>query len=304
MNEIAKLQNEPRQLQRLAAQRQLYSTAKRIFGIQLVLGGPVAIGWSLAVVALPELRDFAAAWGALVSFSDLLWLTPWQKRLRERAARIQEAFDCDVLQLPWNDIKVGKPPDPELIKEQTDKYQNAHSLLPPLTYWYAPVVGELPLEFGRVICQRANCWWDSKQRRRYAGWVIASVIAVVLLMVGLGFIGGLTVDKLFLAILLPLSPALILAVRQFLEQTEAANRLDKLKEHAETLWSDMFNGGSRTKLANKCRALQDEIFENRKRSPLVFDWIFRKLRSDYDAQMNHGAQELADEAKRRLGITT
>jgi hypothetical protein len=132
MNDIAKSQNEPRQLQRLAAQRQLYSTAKRIFGIQLLLGGPIAIGWSLAVVASPELKGFAAVWGALVSFSDVLWLTPWQKRLRERAARIQEAFDCDVLQLPWNDIKTGKPPDPELIKEQADKYQNAESGLPPL----------------------------------------------------------------------------------------------------------------------------------------------------------------------------
>jgi hypothetical protein len=302
MNNIATLQNEPRQLQRLAAQRQLYSTAKRIFGIQLVLGGPVAIGWSLLVVVLPELTGLAAVWGALVSFSDVLWLTPWQKRLRERAARIQEAFDCDVLQLPWNDIKVGKRPDPELVKEQADKYEDGHSGLPPLTDWYAPVVSELPLEVGRVICQRANCWWDSKQRRRYATWVIASVIIMMLLMVGLGFIGGLTVEKLFLAILLPLSPALLLGVRQFLDQTEAANRLDRLKDHAESLWSESCNGAARSRLANKCRALQDEIFENRKRSPLVFDWIFRKLRNDYDAQMNHGAKELAEEAKRRLGI--
>jgi hypothetical protein len=90
MNDIAKSQNEPRQLQRLAAQRQLYSTAKRIFGIQLLLGGPIAIGWSLVVVASPELRGFAAVWGALVSFSDVVWLTPWQKRLRERAAKIRK----------------------------------------------------------------------------------------------------------------------------------------------------------------------------------------------------------------------
>jgi hypothetical protein len=304
MNEIAKSQNEPRQLERLAAQRQLYSTAKRIFGIQLLLGGPVAIGWSLAVVAAPEVRGFAATWGAFISIADLLWLTPWQKRLRERAARIQEAFDCEVLQLPWNDIKVGRAPDPELVKEQADKYSKVQSGLPPITDWYAPVVSDLPLDVGRVICQRSNCWWDSTQRRRYATWVLASVIIVTLLMVGLGFIGGLTVEKLFLAILLPLSPALILGVRQFSEQTEAANRLDKLKEHAERLLSDTCKGVARAKLANECRALQDEIYENRKRSPLVFDWIFRKLRSDYEAQMNHGAQELAERAKRKLGITS
>ena len=303
MNDINKIQNEPRQLQRLAAQRRLYSTAKRIFGIQLLLGAPIAIGWSLAVVALPELKGIAAVWGGLVSLSDLLWLTPWQKRLRERAAKIQEAFDCDVLQLPWNDIKTGKPPDPELVKEQADKYQKAQVGLPPLTNWYAPVVSDLPLEVGRVICQRATCWWDSNQRRRYATWVIASVIIIVLLMVGLGFIGGLTVEKLFLAIVMPLFPAVLLGVRQFTEQTEAANRLDKLKDHAESLWSDSCNGTARSRLTSRSRALQDEIFENRKRSPLVFDWIFRKLRNDYDAQMNHGAEDLAAEAKRRLGTT-
>ena len=53
---------------------------------------------------------------------------PWQKPLRERAARIQEAFDCDVLQLPGNEIKTGKRREPELIKEEADKYQNAQKL--------------------------------------------------------------------------------------------------------------------------------------------------------------------------------
>jgi hypothetical protein len=303
MNSIAKLENEPRQLQRLAAQRQLYSTAKKIFGVQMLLGAPIAVGWSLAVVAVPEIRGYAAIWGALVTFSDVLWLTPWQERLRERAARVQEAFDCDVFQLPRNDIKTGKPPDPELVKEQADKYEKAQTGLPPLTNWYAPVVSDLPLEVGRVICQRANCWWDSNQRRRYATWVIASVIIVTLLMVGLGFIGGMTVEKFFLAIFLPLAPAMLLGLRQFLEQTEAANRLDNLKDHAQSLWSDACNRTARATLTSRSRALQDEIFENRKRSPLVFDWIFRKLRNNYEAQMNHASEELAVEAKRRLGIT-
>ena len=127
-------------------------------------------------------------------------------------------------------------------------------------------------------------------------------MVVTLLMAGLGFVGGFTIEKLFLAILLPLSPALILGVRQFAEQTEAANRLDKLKDHAESLWSDSCNGAARARLTSRSRALQDEIFENRKRSPLVFDWIFRRLRNDYNAQVNHGAEELGAEAKRRPGI--
>lgn len=302
MNNISKTQNEPKQLQRLAAQRHLYSTAKQVFGAQVILGAPIAIIGALTVLAFPSAKGYAAFWGLLVSLGDLLWLNPWQKQLRESAAKIQESFDCDVLQLPWNDFKVGRHPDPEQVKEQADKFSKASLNLPPLANWYAPAVGELPLEVARIICQRSNCWWDSKQRRRYAIWVITGVVFAIISVFGLGLIGELSVEKLFFAIIAPLSPAIILGTRQFSEQMEAANRLDRLKEYAEWLWSDACCQTPVAELTARSRALQDEIFENRKRSPLVFDWIFRRLRNDYEAQMNHGVEELALEAKQRLGL--
>jgi hypothetical protein len=302
MNSIPDMQNTPKQLQRLAAQRHLYSTAKRIFGVQVVLGAPLAVAWSLLAVAIPSAKSYAALWGTIVSLADLLWLTPWQKRLRESAARIQEAFDCDVLQLPWNELKVGKRPDPEIVREQADKFEKTQANSPPLTDWYPRVVRELPMEAARIVCQRSNCWWDSKQRRRYAAWVIAGVLTTSVCILGLGLVGKITVENLLLAIFLPLSPALLLGIRQFLDQTEAANRLDKLKDHAERLWAETYNGLPASELVNKCRALQDEIFENRRRSPSVFDWIFKRLRSNYETQMNHGATELVDESKRKLGL--
>ena len=48
------------------------------------------------------------------------------------------------------------------------------------------------------------------------------------------------------------------------------------------------------------RALQDEIFDGRKRNPLVFDFVFKQLRADQEAQMNFGAEELVTEAERVL----
>lgn len=302
MNDIGKSQNEPKQLQRLAAQRRLYSCAKRIFGLQLILAGPIAVAWACAALAAPRIKGIAAAWGLLVSMSDVLWLTPWQRRLRVYAAKIQEAFDCDVLQLPWNEIKIGKPVDPELVKEQADRYHRVAHRFTPLRDWYPTIVSELPLAIGRVICQRSNCWWDAKQRRRYASWIIGSVAFVTLLILGAGFAGGMTTNRLFVAVVMPLSPAIIVAVRQFTEQREAANRLDALKEHAEQLWSGLCEGDTSESLSLRRRALQDEIFENRKRSPLVFDTIFRMLRSKYEEQMNHGARDLAEQAKKKLGL--
>jgi hypothetical protein len=299
---IAVEQNNERQLQRLASQRQLYTFAKTLFGWQLFLGGPVAVASAFAVLAFPAFKGAAAGWGILVTLADIFWLTPWQKRLRNEAARIQEAFDCDVLELDWNDLKAGSRPDPEFVKEQSDKYQRWGHKMPTISDWYAPVVDELPLHIGRIACQRSNCWWDSKQRRRYAAWIIGAVMAVFVVVLAVAFGNRFTIEDFVLKVVVPLAPALTLGIRQFYEQIEAASRLEKLKEHSERLWKDALAGKSKTEVTNRSRNLQDEIFENRRKSPPVFDVIFNKLRPSYEQQMNFGVAELVAEAKRKFEL--
>lgn len=300
MNSIIAIQNTDQQLQRLAAQRQLYACAKTVFGAQVILSGPIAVATALLGIAFVSLKGYIALWGVFVIVADIFWLSPWQKRLRESAAAIQEAFDCDVLSLPWSDLKAGKRPDPELVKEQSDKYARWGFKMPPLTNWYSTEVGDLPLHIGRIACQRSNCWWDSKQRRQYAVSIIAGVVVVFVVVLWLAFGRGFTVEDFVLKVVAPLAPALALGIRQFNEQMDGAARLDKLKEHAERLWNDALNGNSASEMTTAARRLQDEILESRRRSPLVFDGIFRRLQRDYEGQMNYGVAELAAEAKQRL----
>src|SRR5258706_847895 len=178
MSSIPTEQNTERQLRRLAAQRQLYATAKTVFGWQVFISGPVAVALAFSIIVFPPLKSFAALWGILITLCDIAWLTPWQKRLRNTAARIQELFDSDVLGLSWDELKAGKRPDPELIKEQAEKYMAWASTMPPLSNWYAKDVECLPLHVGRLVCQRSNCWWDAKQRRRYAITIIVGVVVI------------------------------------------------------------------------------------------------------------------------------
>jgi len=300
MNSIDVDQNSPTQLQRLAAQRQLYATGKIILGWQVFLGGPVAVATAFLAASLMGLKPYVALWGLLLSLADIVWLTPWQKRLRAMGAQVQELFDCEVLGLPWSDVKAGRRPDPELIKEQADKYEKKSESMPPLTNWYSPDVRSLPLYLARIACQRSNCWWDAKQRRRYAVVVVSIVAVVFVSVLFASMVNGLTVESFILAVVAPLLPLLILGYRQFSEQMEVVARLEKLKDHGEKLWSDAMNGASEQEVTRRARDLQDEILENRRRSPLVFDALFRLLRNDYDAQMNHGAQQYVADAQRRL----
>jgi hypothetical protein len=295
---ITEEQNTERQLQRLAAQRQLYATAKVVFGWQLFLSGPIALASAILVVANPSLKGFVAGWGILVAFADIFWLAPWQNRLRDSAARIQEAFDCDVLELPWNEVKAGNRPGPELIKEQFEKYAKSAAHMPTLTNWYAQAVGELPVNIGRIACQRSNCWWDAKQRRRYAASIIAVVALIIIVVLALSLGAEFTVEDFILKAAAPLAPALVLGIRQYRDQMEAAARLDRLRDHSERLWKDALSGKSNTELTTRSRILQDEILENRRKSPVMFDFIFKRLRPSYEEQMNFGVEELVAEASR------
>ena len=299
---IGTAQNTDAQIQRLAAQRQLYATAKNIFGWQVLFGGPIAIVGAVLVLLCPCLKVYVASWGLIVTLCDLFWLNPWQKSLRGSAARIQEEFDCEVLELPWNELKAGKHPDPELVNSQSQKYGKWAAQMPSLQNWYSSRVDELPLHIGRIVCQRTNCWWDSTQRRHYAAWLVGIAAVVFVVVCGLALSGGASLEALLLKGILPLAPALVIVLRQFSEQREAADRLDKLKDHCGTLWKDALSGKSKSALTGMSRNLQDEILENRRKSPPVLDFIFKRLRNEYEANMNHAAEHYVTEAKQALKI--
>lgn len=297
MNSIPQEQLAQKQLDRLAAQRQLYSDAKRLQAFQMILSIPVVVILSLIVVLFPDFKVYLAFWGITVTLLDVSVFNPWQKSLKQKAARIQELFDCDVLQMDWRELKVGGRHNAETIAEAASKHKCKDPDFQKLKNWYPVIVAKLPLHLARIVCQRASCWWDAELRRRYAMVMMSIVGSLTLFVFLLGIIGGITLENFFLVVLAPLLPVFTFGIRQFNEHRESANTLDRLKGHSEKLWdkavSDKFTP---EELAIASRELQDEIYDHRKRSPLVFDWIYRRLRGPHEEQMNKGAEELVEEA--------
>lgn len=301
MNLIADKQNSPLNLTRLEAQRHLYSRAKTILLWQMLLGGPVAVALAFFGPHFPAIKVLAALWGILVAIADVVWLMRLQKRWRTLAAQIQEQFDCDVLQLPWNDVKAGKEPIPEVVEEAAEQYR-AQNGVTSLLNWYSPQVSQVPIHVARIICQRQNCWWDSNQRRKYAAVVVVLVLGVFLGVLAVSIPQGITLERFLVAVLFPLLPALLIGYRQFNEQLEAATRLDDLREHAERLWAEVLTGLSAETATTQARRLQDEILEHRKRSPLVFDYVFELLRAKHQTLANRTTDQYIAEARQRLEL--
>lgn len=300
LNSIPNDQNTQSQLDRLAAQRYLYAKAKKILGFQLTLTVPIIVILSILVAVCPNLKIWAALYAIFVSILDAAVLDSIQKSIRQEAAKIQELFDCDVLHLEWPTWKIVNPPDAELIHEVISKYKHNDFSYDALLDWYPKAVGELPLHIARIVCQRSNLRFDMSLRRRYSTWIIIAFFIFGVSVSLIGVIGGMTMEKFLLTVMAPILPALLWGIREYKRQMAAVETLNHLKNYTESLWTNVTRSSLPAEQAEtKSRHLQDGIFEHRRNSPLIFDWVYELLRSAHEEQMQKGAEELAEEALKR-----
>ena len=292
---IVQRQEMPENIELLAAQRNIYSRAKNLVGLQMTLSVPFAMCAAITTIVKPELKGYVALWGILVVVFDLFVFTPWAKKLRDSAARIQELFDTRVLGLDWNEIAVGKRPEPELIHEEAKKHGLEEKQVAGLRKWYPIVIDEVPQICGTIISQRTNVWWDAKMRRKYALAIRVILVSIALGVIGYGLYEKKDMFEFLAYIVAPLAATYVFGYRQMVEHGDAADRLDKLKELADKIWSDAVAGKDAVTLKFQCRALQDQIFDHRRKNPPIFDFIFRWFRDGNEALMNKGAEALVSE---------
>lgn len=137
-NSISYRQNLPDNIQNLAAQRYFYSRAKKLASVQALLDILTPIVGAIAVLLKPEADIWAAFVGIIVALLDTVWLESRQSGLRGLGANVQEEFDCNVLQLPWNNPLAGQRVSPEDIHEAYRGYKPSKSA--PLEDWYPKAV--------------------------------------------------------------------------------------------------------------------------------------------------------------------
>jgi hypothetical protein len=294
-NSIPQKQNEEKAVRLLASQKRVYGLAKFVLVAQIIL---VVIVPGILLIAehfCPRFNAWAAFMGITISAVDAVLLEPVKANLRRKAAVTQELFDCYVLNLEWPLLKTNKPDreDVYLVEPTTAEREK-------LRDWYPPAVGQLPLYVARIICQRSNCWWDSKQRRFYSIAVVAlsAMASVGVLVVALA--KNLAFQDFVLSLMAPILPLVLWGIREAREQSEAALRVDQLKRFGDEFWERLINQDLVENAAvNQSRRFQDEIFEHRRQSPMIFDWFYALLRDRFEHQMTQGAAEMIQEAQQK-----
>ena len=309
MNSVPQKQNQPKQTDRVAAQRQFYTDAKRLQSIQFVASVICVVILAFVTLIFPALKSWAWTWSIALVVADLALFSTQQEELKTRAARIQELFDCEVLDLPHRELKGASKVMREEINRGADRYKKNNSDLSDLSNWYSVCVGELPLPLARIVCQRTNCWWDSDVRQKYGNAVLKFLLLLSAVIICFGLFRNATLTDLITSTIAPLLPLWLWGYKQIREQKKTVAKLENFRQHAEKLWRDALADGKAGRLQqnaekyrNCSRELQDEIYEYRRSNQPIADKIHKRLRPEMESQMNRTAQQYVAEASEQLGL--
>lgn len=300
-NIISVEQNSQRQILRIAAASTVYSRAKQVLAFQVVLTVLGGFAWSIAVARFPEAKVWASFYSFTVALVDALVLERIQSELRKQGAKIQELFDCELLHLPWRRLTAGDPPDPEVIAERGNRYIRKNPDLSRIKDWYPPSVSMVPLPLARLICQRSNAWWDASLRRRYGVGLQVLLWLLGVFVFALAIRAGMSLENFVLAVLAPLTPAILWGVREIRKQTSTTEALGKLKGHIEQQWNAALNSTVKGEGLDRTSVeIQNEIFHLRSGSPFIFNWVNQLLRDRQQKTMNEAADEFVAQALSKI----
>ena len=300
MNEIPAKQNQQVQLERLAAQREIYTYAKRLHLLQIIITVLLPIVLFVLSSFWNNIITYTALFGILVFIFDSISIAPLIKRLKAKAAKIQELFDCEVLELEKSPLKTVSDVTVEEILLNYNAHQKIERNIEKIRDWYPVNISELPISLARIICQRANCWWDSKLRIRYSNFLMCFGLIVFLLIFVISFISQINIVT-FTLYLSGLVPLFQFCNREYFEHRDAAKRLDELVCYSEKIWEfALSNLQDYHENKLNSRRLQDEIFEHRSKSPLILDKFYNLFRDQNEVLMNRTSEILIDEAKIRM----
>src|SRR5690349_19748996 len=101
-NDIPRKQNDQDNLNLLLAQRRLYSAVKAYFTSRTAISLVLALCSPFLTAAIPNAGPYLGLLSIIYLLVEEFVLQRVEKRKQLQAAKVQELFDIDVLDLPWN----------------------------------------------------------------------------------------------------------------------------------------------------------------------------------------------------------
>ena len=275
---VRERQNEQRSLDRLVAQRFLYRKAKTMENSRLLLVVVVAglLLWGLASEG-GLFSQIATIIVVALWFVDQVVLVRCVSGMKQEAARIQEDFDCFVLDIPWPEHRGAERPTQDRVNELARKGSKLVAVKEALDNWYGSEnIPADPLA-ARLHCQRANCRWDGRLRKEWIGFVSCVTVVLGGVALGVAALNGVSLLEVILAVAAGLRLFAWILIEQGAQSAA--------KKRMESLHGYLSRAGTQAGLITLCdvRLVQAAIFDHRRACPTVPDWFYRFRRKKHEA---------------------
>lgn len=266
-DEIKRVQELDENKKLLAAQREMYSTAKKhdFLNVVVCFAIPYCATLTQMFFSIPPCA-LVAIW--LFTVIAGLALPHLSAELAKKAARVQQSFDSRVFGVSFEnaDFKKG-----DISKYADDYFARCERKGegPRLDDWYSADLSGLKAGEAIARCQKQNTEWTKRLLlRSLGGEVLAAVVLAGILWL---LITGSSVDPLSLAFLTTIVEWLF---QRIVRCFSTLQKVEKL-----TSASELFNLGSRENIERA----QDRIYDYRSSSYLVSDFMYRLFKESDDA---------------------
>lgn len=290
---IVAKQNEISSIRCLAASRQIYSNAKNLFSIQIMLVSVVVVLLSFINI-FHNIEWFLASYCVIVAVTDAVYFDEYISNQKEKAATIQEMFDTDVLNIEWNDF-IEKI-DHEIIFRYSENYKKKEPSFNSLKNWYSVGIEDVDHDEAKIICQYSNCRYDLSLRNKIGLYLFSIAIFSSLLIISFALLKCMNFKNFFVLVLLPLLPLIVFSIQRVKENNRSILKLNKMKNISTKLWNKLIVN-EEIDLPKITREVQNSIFKNRKNSPLIFDFIYNLHRESLENEMNYSVDQLVAQYK-------
>lgn len=294
--EIFEKQNIDINIDRLLAQRRLYTNAKKVnyFLIALTIIIPITISFTtnFSKMEINEKHWIYVLYTVIAILLEKI-LEIYIDRCKKTAASIQEDFDTTIFPLKANELLNTTFVDADIIRKYSRKDRNNTDKITKVTNWYSKEIQIIPTNVAILFCQRMNICYDQNIKKKYNQLLFFLSILTFLILLGLALSNEFSLMKFMIEVILPSIPIFNFTYKEYNTSLESVDNLQKLREIIEAnLKSISIND---TIDEDELRRIQDRIYQNRILSPLIPDFIYSFLWTKLEDQMNYSVKTKIEE---------
>lgn len=290
MSQIFLRQNDSKNIELLMAMRRTYSQVKFVnwvvFFLSVVISVAIVIFTTVIkkMGLLPHLAiaPYLGYYGIIVLVITIIFSTIISS-MKKCAATIQEMFDCDVLHIPWSDLKVGKQVGREDIFKAS-RYYKKRNKNDEFHNWYLNKDYDANENVLALLCHAKNFGWDKAQRDVMSKIYFITMLLSFLILVAYGLWSKSSLED-FLFYIVFMLPFFRHVIMLYVENNKSINRIIRVKDFIEKKIQNIKISGiiNEDILSHNLRSIQDEIYDHRSTSNPMPNCLHRFMRKNNEA---------------------